>query len=471
MRWLAGLSLEFQLAVRLAALYVVATLIGVAALVYQAYQTADSLGDLDLRRRAVDLAALVTLGDDAKPQFSLSSKLAGVYESSADIFLFAIRDPNGQLIAASNSDVRNLVSSWPVASDEPNYFRLEEFGRTEQNYHGLTMRVDSGAGTLSITIARAANVSEFVHTILREFVFDVAWTIPLIVFATLAIGILAIRRGLQPLREISAQAAAINPASLTVRLRQENLPAEIGPLVEAMNHALDRLEKGFSVQRQFTANAAHELRTPLAVVSAGLDQLQGNGELAKLKLDVARMSRLVEQLLRVARLDAIALDVSATVDLAAVAAEVVEYMAPLAVARGVSLAAQGVDHAVFIKGSRYGIEDAIRNLVENGLSHTRAGTEVVVAVDEEAFVSVADRGGGVRVEDRDRIFERFWRARGAGGGGAGLGLAIVKEIMKAHHGSVCVEDNLGGGAVFILQFPKADAFQGSVADDRVKLKR
>lgn len=471
MRWLATLSLEFQLAVRLAALYVAATLIGVAALVYQAYQTADSLGDLDLRRRAVDLAALVTLGDDAKPRFSVPSKLAGVYELSAGIFLFAIRGPNGQLIAATNSEVRDLVSGWPMAGDEPNYFRLEQFGPTEQNYHGLTMSADSGAGTLSITIARASNVSEFVHTLLREFVFDIAWTIPIIVLATIAIGTLAIRRGLQPLREISAQAAAISPGSLTVRLHQENLPAEIRPLVEAMNHALDRLEKGFSVQRQFTANAAHELRTPLAVLATGLDQLEGNGELAKLKLDVARMSRLVEQLLRVARLDAIALDVSATVDLATVAAEVVEYMAPLAVARGVSLAAQGVDRAVFIKGSRYAIEDAIRNLVENGLSYTRAGTEVVVAVDAEAFVSVADRGGGVRVEDRDHIFERFWRGRGAGVGGAGLGLAIVKEIMKAHHGSVRVENHIGGGAVFIIQFPKADVFQGSVADDRVKSMR
>lgn len=457
MRWLTGRSLEFQLAIRLAALYVVATMIGAAALVYQAYETADSLSDLDLRRRAQDLAALVTVGADAKPQFTLPPKLASVYESSSEIFLFAIRDSKGEVIAASNSQTRNLLSGWPMAGDEPNYFRLEQFGRTEQNYHGLTMRTDGSVGALSVTIARAADVNEFVHTLLREFVLDIAWTIPLIVIATLVIGVLAIRRGLLPLRQVSSQAAAINPASLSVRLPEQNLPAEIRPLVEAMNHALDRLEKGFAVQRRFTANAAHELRTPLAIVAAGLDQLEGNGELAKLKLDVARMSRLVEQLLRVARLDAVALDVSGTVDVVGVVAEVVAYMAPLAVARGVSVAAQGVEQPVYVKGNRYAIDDVVRNLVENALAHTRPKTEVSVTVEPEGVVSVADRGGGVSVEDRDQIFDRFWRAKGARGSGAGLGLAIVKEIMKAHHGSVSVDDNPGGGAVFSLRFPKAES--------------
>lgn len=457
MRWLSVRSLEFQLAVRLAALYLVATLIGVAALVYQAYETADSLSDLDLRRRATDLAAFVVVDANAKPQFNLPPRIAAAYESSAEIFLFAIRDQNGQVIAASNPEVRNLVSSWPMAGEEPNFFRLEQFGRTQQNYHGLTMKADGGAGALSVTIARAADVSEFVHALLREFVLDIAWTIPLIVTATLVIGVLAIRRGLQPLRQVSSQAAAINPASLSVRLPEESLPAEILPLVEAMNKALDRLEKGFVVQRRFTANAAHELRTPLAIVAAGLDQLEGNGELAKLRLDVARMSRLVEQLLRVARLDAVALDVSPTLNLSAVAAEVVAYMAPLAVARRVSLAAQGVERPVLVKGNRHAIEDAIRNLVENAIAHTRPETEVVVTVKAEGAVSIADRGGGVPVEDRDQIFDRFWRAKGARGSGAGLGLAIVKEIMKAHHGSVSVDDNPDGGAMFTLRFPGAEA--------------
>lgn len=333
MTWLAGRSLEFQLAVRLAALYVVATIVAVAALLYQAYSTANSLGDLDLRRRATELAALVTLGEDGKPQLALPPKLASAYELLAETFFFAVRSSDGAIIAASDSQVHALVSSWPAAGDEPNYFRLEQFGRTEQKYHGLTMKVDSRAGPLSVTVARAADESELIHSVLREFVFDIAWTIPLIVGATLAIGVFAIRRGLNPLRQVSAQAAAIDPSRISVRLPEKNLPTEVLPLVEAVNLALDRLEKGFAVQRQFTANAAHELRTPLAIIAAALEGFDESNELAKLKADVARMSRLVEQLLRVARLDASALDVSETMDLSAVVADVVASMAPLAVAQ------------------------------------------------------------------------------------------------------------------------------------------
>jgi signal transduction histidine kinase len=452
MKLLARRSLEFQLAARLATLYVVATIVAVAALVYQAYSTADSLSILDLGRRAADLAALVTAGEDGKPRFHLPPSLATVYESPADIFFFAVRGPDGGIIAASNLEIRDLVSGWPAAGEEPSYFRLEQFGGGRQDYHGITMRVAGPAGPLSVTVARATDSHELAYSVLREFVRHIAWTIPIIVVATLAIGVLAIRRGLLPLRLVSSQAAAINPARMSVRLPEENLPTEVRPLVEAMNLALDRLEKGFAVQREFTANAAHELRTPLAVVAAGLEQVEVNDELAKLKLDVARMSRLVEQLLRVARLDAIALDVSDTVDLSVIVAEVVAYMAPFAVAQKKSLGAYGIEQPVYVKGNRYAIEDAVRNLVENALTHAPPDTEVAVGVERDGSVRVADRGCGVRIEERDHIFDRFWRGKGSRGCGAGLGLAIVKEIMKAHHGRVVVEDNPGGGAVFVLCF-------------------
>lgn len=105
-----------------------------------------------------------------------------------------------------------------------------------------------------------------------------------------------------------------------------------------------------------------------------------------------------------------------------------------------------------MQGNRYAVEDALRNLVENALSHAPPYTEVVVAVGADGALSVADRGCGVRREDREHIFDQFWRGKDRRGSGAGLGLAIVREIMKAHRGSVLVEDNPGGGAVFVMQF-------------------
>jgi signal transduction histidine kinase len=319
------------------------------------------------------------------------------------------------------------------------------------------MRFESGAGPVSVTVARVTDTDALIHTMLREFAIDVAWIVPVFVGATLLVGILAIRSGLEPLRRASAKAATIEPSALSVRLPEQDLPSEVLPLVAAVNRALDRLERGFAMQRQFTANAAHELRTPLAIITGALDGIEGNDELDQLRQDVARMNRLVDQLLRVARLDAMALDVSSEVDLGALAAEEAALMAPLAIAQERSIAVVGAEEPTIIKGNRHAIEDAIRNLIENAIRHTPRNTEVVVEVDAKGSVSVSDHGRGVCPEERPHIFERFWRGKETRGTGAGLGLAIVKEIMGAHGGDVLVSNPPSGGARFTLSFQRPDA--------------
>ena len=107
---------------------------------------------------------------------------------------------------------------------------------------------------------------------------------------------------------------------------------------------------------------------------------------------------------------------------------------------------------VVVKGNRYAISDAIRNLVENAVAHAPPSSEVTVSTLANGTISVADRGPGIPAEKRKHIFERFWRGSGKGGSGAGLGLAIVMEIMKAHQGSISIDDNPGGGVIFTLHF-------------------
>jgi signal transduction histidine kinase len=129
-------------------------------------------------------------------------------------------------------------------------------------------------------------------------------------------------------------------------------------------------------------------------------------------------------------------------------------MAPLALANGRSLAAQGAEQPVVVHGNRHAIEDAIRNLVENAIAYAPPSTEIVVDVKPPAAVNVSDRGPGIAPGDREHIFDRFWRGRDSLGPGSGLGLAIVSEIMRAHHGSIQVGDNPGGGAAFTMSFQR-----------------
>jgi two-component system, OmpR family, sensor histidine kinase TctE len=458
-------SLQLRLAVRLAILYVAAAAIAAGTLVYQAYETAGSLNERELDLRAEDLARAVITDSAGQPRLDLPSKLAAAYAAAPEDDLYAIRDANGRLIAASSAEFGARVAKWPPAKDEPSYFRLSGVGPEEvgsENYYGLSVALQTATGPMWISVARTEGSDSLIKSLLREFVFDAMWVSPLLMLATLGIGILAIRSGLKPVREISRMAASIGPYATSVRLPEQNLPTEITPLVASVNQAFDRLEKGFAVQREFTANAAHELRTPLAIITSALETMEGNGELEKLRIDVGRMNRVVEQLLRVARLDAIALDFDA-MDLNNVASSVVAMMAPRAIAQQRIIAFTGMDQPVEVKGNAHAIEDALRNLIENAIAHTPPGTEVTVTVDRGRRVEVADRGSGVPAKDRENIFKRFWRGGGETNEGAGLGLAIVSEIMRAHRGSVSVADNPDGGALFTLSFPASQAVDPKMA--------
>jgi len=448
-------SLQLRLTVELAALFFVASCLAVGGLIYSASLTAGSLADRELGLRAEDLARYVSLDENRRPRLDLPTPLKEAYSAAAQQSVFAIRDKEGHLVEASTPEIELVIARWPQADSEPSYFRLSKFGPLEQDYSGVSIRFDSAAGPLSVVVAEASGSDQLIHSILREFVFDIAWYVPPFVALALLLAAFSVRRSLLPLRAASAQASAIGPGSIALRLPETDVPTEALPLVIAVNHALDRLEQGFVIQRRFTANAAHELRTPLTIITARLDTLEGNGQLSALREEVARMNRLVEQLLCVARLDSLQLDVSSPVDLHLLAEEVVGSMAHLALSARRTIALTGVDHPVLVTGNAAAIADALRNLIENALAHTPAESEVVVEVGPDGVISVQDNGLGIPVEDRPHIFERFWRGKGVRADGAGLGLAIVMEIVRAHGASITVCERVPRGARFDLRFRTA----------------
>ena len=204
-------SLEGSLAVRLGLLYLFAMAFAVGALLYQAYDTAGTLNDRDLNLRATDLARYMVLDEGRAPRLELPPKLGAAYESSSD--LYALRTQEGRVIAASPRSFGEVVSGWPAPSDEASYFRLKAFGPEAQDYYGVSVSVPSVAGPISVFVGRLAEGSLLAHSLLREFMVDAAWLIPLFMVITLATGKYAISGSLKPVRRISEMAAAMTVCS------------------------------------------------------------------------------------------------------------------------------------------------------------------------------------------------------------------------------------------------------------------
>jgi signal transduction histidine kinase len=246
---------------------------------------------------------------------------------------------------------------------------------------------------------------------------------------------------LRPLARASAEARRAGPHDPQARISPDGLPAEIAPLVDAVNGALDRMAQAVEAERRFTENAAHELRTPLAVLKLRLrrvEQAQRAGGAAAFDWpaighDLAQMQRLVSQLLDLARKEHAGLVGHLEVNLARLVREAAAMVLPLAEAQGRALTVEAPD-ALLVIGQADDLRDAIRNLLENALWHGQGAILVQVSrIDSEAVLVISDQGDGIPAELRERVFERF--CKGARTSGSGLGLAIVREVALAHGGA------------------------------------
>ena len=223
----------------------------------------------------------------------------------------------------------------------------------------------------------------------------------------------------------------------------------------AINVALDRVAEGWTRQRLFTANAAHELRTPVAVLQARIDAMAPTApDRTALARDARRLRLLVDQLLAVARLDHREAALDSPVDLVATVRAMVADCAPLALRTGRAVAFHSRAAAVPVLGDQRSIEGAVANLIDNALrAEPHGGTvDVAVYLDEGGIIEVRDHGAGIAPADRAVVFEPFWR-KDDSTAGTGLGLATVREVVHMHGGSVSIHETPGGGATLRMILP------------------
>ena len=270
-------------------------------------------------------------------------------------------------------------------------------------------------------------------------------------------------RGLRAARRLRTHIDARTADDLS-SLPSEDAPTELATLVESLNLQLDRVRRHLEAQRRFVADAAHQLRTPLAGLKAQADAalrggtlVEARARLERIEESADRLNRLVAQLLSLARADE-ALGGSPpreAVELNALLREVCGAAAEQALARQIALGFDAAPRPVEVQGSPLLLRELFANLVDNAIRYTPAGGEVAVRVvaSFEPAVQVDDSGQGVPPEERERIFERFHRVLGTGATGSGLGLAIVRTIAGLHRATVRAENRVEGGSRFVVVFP------------------
>ncbi|OCP00497.1 two-component sensor histidine kinase [Ensifer sp. LC13] len=269
--------------------------------------------------------------------------------------------------------------------------------------------------------------------------------------ATLVTTPAVVRRSLASLVSTADQAGRIDIDNRAVQLETEKVPAEVAPLVRAFNRALARLGEGYDQRNRFLTDAAHELRTPIAILRTRAELLQEDAESTRLRLDIERLSHLAQQLLDRQVLEH-ASGAPETVDLVALAKNMAADFAPLAFEAGYELAFEATVPVAQVNARPRQIEQAAANLLRNAIEHGGGTGTITVLVNAEGGLEIHDDGPGIPAAERERVFEPFYRLRPRSTG-AGLGLNLAREIARLHGGRIDILVGAWRGTRVRLQLP------------------
>ncbi len=421
----------------------------------------EGLGERLLTIQADEIAAAITVsGERVRFDPGRFSREPGDTAKLA----FAITDRRGQTVAVSRL--------WEPRTPAPPITTLISETRRDDHAGGFVLHgvrrvaVDGQPLWIAMEVS-GEGLQPFLPVIFDELVEHVAAPLLPLVVLLLVLNVVAVRRALRPLVAAVGEVETLQPGQIERRLTVPGGPREVRRLAGALNEALERIERGIRALRDFTADAAHELRTPLAILSMEVDGLAASPAKDKLRGDIDAMTRSVSQMLDMASADALLIDGAASVDLGAVAQDTIVQLTPLALQqhRNLRFIDQG---AAAIPGHREALGRALRNLIENALAHTSEGSEIDVTAGPGAVIAVRDHGPGIPPDRRNAVLKRFWRADRSRASGSGLGLAIANRIAEAHGGRLEIDDAPGGGALIRLRLAAAPASRPTTVKRRAR---
>ncbi|WP_088343542.1 MULTISPECIES: HAMP domain-containing sensor histidine kinase [Rhodomicrobium] len=446
-------SLAAAIGLRLAAVFGLIIAVQVGACLYE------NLGDhaffarnyVDIEVRTV--GALLHRGPGGALVLDEARIPAYYAESAAPRYAFRIIDPFGRRIGERNGQIlSNLMPPPARISAAPfNWFRIAEGGEEFHIAGGAPW--PSGGQVVWVEVATLGDPEwRRLWVLLVELAKDVWIPILPIVLVAFPVAILTVRQSLKPLQVAADQAQAIDARAGSFQIDDRNVPYETACFVAAINRLLGTYQDLLVTQQRLILHASHELRTPLALMLLELGRMPGEGA-RRLERDVAGMADLVNRTLQLGRIEAMRTPCREEVDLVQAADDAVHSLRPLIGQRGceVEIAVRGEERFM---GDLTSIREATRNLIENAIKHTPAGTRILITCGPGFLLRVEDSGGGVPLSPPDALFEPF-RKGSASGDGVGLGLAIVKKTVELHKGRINAGRSTLGGACFEIEFPCA----------------
>lgn len=373
--------------------------------------------------------------------------------------LFLVLDPqSGEEVGNDGGALHRAIGDRWLREWRRSIFSLSLPGHAALQGTAMTISLDETP--LRLAVAYDENDGQSIRSwVGNEFAKEIAPTAVPALLISLVVALLAVRRVMRPVADVAARLSVLDPTRGIARLDAEALPREIAPLVAAVNESFDRVAAAFEHERRFLSDAAHELKTPIAVLRARIDGLSDRAVAGRLTADVDRLGRIVDRLLTSARIEQGAVPMK-RLDIRAIGRDVVGECAPLALSKSCEIEWQAGDAPLWVTGDAESLAEALRNLVGNALRFTPEGGLIEVAAragdaGRQIIVEVRDRGPGLPPGQAAQVFTPFVSSAPSGSGHAGLGLAIVAAVARRHGGKAEAEDRPGGGAIFRLVLPAA----------------